>query len=490
MSDSTEKLNYPPDHGSTEAPKEHLSDPRAKEIHQKIEDIQKDNFGFMIGFEKFSPQERQKLLEKATEWEKNSALDQFRSAGLSLDQLKKQPIDRHVQLAAMFLKHKPLSPKQTFICDFNGNDFAETQLDLSDIMPTNVLQVDVFDATGKSIFSKAERGFKDGKPGYFTADGKRVFLRDGFTIKVTGTQSELAMVIPKFGQQTYENTLKEQVYLAENAQKTELKKKTQEVAAKQGKTLITTPEFYDQSLTQITRSPKLADIFKNGKFDFSKIMDQIIKLVADFGVIFSQTTSDLTKSFDQKESAKLANPVPSGQSIPPAPEDLQPAKQTIADSSKYEALPANQRARKLVQVARGFVGSKDFRTPDVAGGNLACAKVASAILKEAGVLDHVILGVSGVQAELLRRGWQKHSAPAEAGDVVIWGRTPSRIVDGVARPGHGHIGIMTSAEYSVNNSSALKTPVETKVDFHSPRQVYLLRPPDRSSRSSSPTGIS
>ena len=94
------------------------------------------------------------------------------------------------------------------------------ELDVSDVMPANVLAVDIINSEGKVIFENARRGPKDGKPGYYTEPGKkRAILREGFTIRVKETQSSAALSHKTEGKQAYMNAFAEETYLTKNDHK-------------------------------------------------------------------------------------------------------------------------------------------------------------------------------------------------------------------------------------------------------------------------------
>lgn len=114
--------------------------------------------------------------------------------------------------------------------------------------------------------------------------------------------------------------------------------------------------------------------------------------------------------------------------------------------------------RLLVQSATSLVGSTRFRGPEVAGGTLACAQVATTALVEAGYLKKPILSVASTRQELVRRGWKAHRGPGRPGDVVIWNRTQKSTNDGQVKLGHAHIGIVVGPNRCVSNSSSKKTP--------------------------------
>jgi uncharacterized protein YneR len=71
---------------------------------------------------------------------------------------------------------------------------AEWGLNLTDILPANVLKVDVYDQTGKLIFENAERGMKDGQSAYFEAKtGKPAQVQTGYSLKIKETQPTSAL---------------------------------------------------------------------------------------------------------------------------------------------------------------------------------------------------------------------------------------------------------------------------------------------------------
>lgn len=103
--------------------------------------------------------------------------------------------------------------------------------------------------------------------------------------------------------------------------------------------------------------------------------------------------------------------------------------------------------------------------PGTENGNLGCANVVSACLKEAGVPVGIILGVQSVKSTLLGlkapNNWKKVSPPPyQPGDVVIWS-PPSG-------GKHGHIGIVAKNGNSLkamNNSSSKRHPVFSDIEY-------------------------
>ena len=95
---------------------------------------------------------------------------------------------------------------------------------------------------------------------------------------------------------------------------------------------------------------------------------------------------------------------------------------------------------------------------DTNNGRWACAKVATIILKKAGVTSKISLGVRHVEAELTH--WKKIHREDELrpGDVIVWlnrftGREDEKCTGG----GNCHVGIVTDNGY-FHNSPITGTP--------------------------------
>lgn len=116
--------------------------------------------------------------------------------------------------------------------------------------------------------------------------------------------------------------------------------------------------------------------------------------------------------------------------------------------------------QRIAQEARNLVGSTQFRTADVDYGNLACAKVVTTALKNAGAIDRVSLNCRESVDMLHAKGWKDVSAPPyKEGDVILW-KTYDYTGDGVDDP-DTHIGIIVkegNSYMAMNNSSRLRTP--------------------------------
>lgn len=139
---------------------------------------------------------------------------------------------------------------------------------------------------------------------------------------------------------------------------------------------------------------------------------------------------------------------------------------TVASSNKSQSTTSGTTASSgslqanIVKCAKELVGSTAFRGSDVSGGRLACAKVATTALKNAGALDKVRLNCRDAVKDLKAKGWKEVSVPPwQEGDVITW-KTYDYTGDGV-KDDDTHIGIILKEGNSfkaMNNSSSLRTP--------------------------------
>lgn len=137
-----------------------------------------------------------------------------------------------------------------------------------------------------------------------------------------------------------------------------------------------------------------------------------------------------------------------------------PAASSGTTSTPATSAGSGTLQQKIARSARALIGSTAFRTADVDYGNLACAKVVSTALKNAGAISSVHLNVRSTVADLRSKGWKEVSVPPFAeGDVITW-KTYDYTGDGVKDP-DTHIGIMIkegNTYKAMNNSSSLRTP--------------------------------
>ncbi len=157
---------------------------------------------------------------------------------------------------------------------------------------------------------------------------------------------------------------------------------------------------------------------------------------------------------------------------------------SLLDERILDSQEASAARNKLLQLLPEYVNvpREEFRTPDVQGGNLACAKVVTTILREAGFMERIINDVEGTVEELTRLGWTISDDKAEPGDVIVWAPmikpVKGSINDGGPEyaMGHEHIGIAIGPNTAVSNSSKDRMPRIGSIYTRRPVQ-YILKPP-------------
>jgi hypothetical protein len=357
-----------------------------KTVHLDSKEHQADNVEFLSALSKISPEQQKKNLERAAAWEKKGDLDLLRAAGLSLDQLKQNPLDRHVQLASMFLERQS-SPELIFKLHYSGNEMGQWDLDLADLLPANILKVDIIDNSGQVVCLDAVRGFADGRPGYFDTKTKtRINVQEGYLIKIKESQSSLALKEQRFGVQAFENSVKEEIYLTDNARKTVLKEEVRKEATKQNVEVKTDKNFFDVILTELNKliDPKIWGNFGESfkKLDFSSIMSQISALVGGIG--FAKVAGNAAGGSTSGQSDKK-----SGQSKGGQPQSgsgyFDAEKQSkLRSSSESANAPTIDRNWLLENVARSPEQVEKFMVRiNFMGANMRVNKLIAPYLAEA-----------------------------------------------------------------------------------------------------------
>lgn len=122
----------------------------------------------------------------------------------------------------------------------------------------------------------------------------------------------------------------------------------------------------------------------------------------------------------------------------------------------------------LVQVANSFVGQSpnEWRTKEVAGGRLACAKAVTHILRAAGLIDWSEINVDKTRERLKAEGWMSTQQQV-IGSVVVWDKNK--------KYSNKHIGIVTEPNMSVQNSSEHAMAVKRLISER-PVIEYLVPP--------------
>ena len=138
------------------------------------------------------------------------------------------------------------------------------------------------------------------------------------------------------------------------------------------------------------------------------------------------------------------------------------------DSGNAVAANDGSLEQNIVQQAKALVGSTDFRTADVNYGSVACAKVVSTALNNAGAIseDEMSLDCYVLRDNLKAKGWAEVTPPPyQEGDVIFWS-TYDWTGDGVIDE-DTHVGIIVkegNTYKAMNNSSSQKMPRIGEID--------------------------
>lgn len=182
-------------------------------------------------------------------------------------------------------------------------------------------------------------------------------------------------------------------------------------------------------------------------------------------------------------------PRPGNADVPPwwklrRPEDEAPGRTRFAASSSATVVEKQKSDsgeggffQRIVEAANKVVGRRFDYAAGTQGGRLGCAQVVSTILKAAGAMKDVMLGVLAVISDLRGRGWKEVKPPPyQDGDVVTWA-TYDRSGDGRIDP-DTHIGIISkegNTVYAINNSSSQRKPVKVELGSFGARISRVLR---------------
>ena len=401
--------------------------------------IKLDLSDFLIAKEQFSEEEKNKFYQELSQYDKEGDLYSIQTANLKHEQVLKNPNLRQAKLSAIFLEQ--LSGSK-YKLDFKNLDYISLNLNLTDLLPPQVKAVDIYDEEGNLLFKNATREIHEGEQNFYAASKEdpnkkeEIFLRSGFQIEMTKTNPKLTEI----------QKLQEEMEVEKLFQKQLLKTETKKVAEFQDRELdpINKPQqkIYEDIRRQVTPT-SWKDLFNGNSEALKPLITLILTLI-----------SSLTSIFPKQNSQK-----------------------TNLDTNQPSTSSPEFSKENIIKIARSHVNSTAFRGPEVAGGSVACALVASTIRKQSGALDSVEYSVDGAERALLRKGWKRHSSPGLPGDVVIWGPTPSSVKDGITVKGHRHIGIMLEDGKVIDNNSKLKTPIESTLNYNNPRGLSFLSPP-------------
>jgi lysozyme family protein len=395
-----------------------LYGPLAQKVEKPQEnaDIEANIKEFESRKEKIPKAEVKKFLEAAGEWEKNNNIYEIRRAGISAKENEKDPLIKHAKLSSAYLSRVKGRERPTYKVDFQNNELAEYKVGAGDILPPTVTIIEV----------NGERGFrsvnpKNGRIGYYNSE----------VFRETGEYE----YIPVFTGDTI--------------------------------TIIKT-EFPDSPVIKRREIAEHVTLYQRKgpePVELSEMTPAEKRAEEDLAKLERESKARIEKAKAKRGIAGLR-------------EEMEEGREGVYVGS---AELIRQR-RRVVEIARKYVGREvpEFRTREVRGGKLACAKVATTILQEAGYLDDIELKVDDARDALIRNGWRASNEPAEPGDVVIWAPTRRKIrrTQGALQiiPGHRHIGIALGPNWAVSNSSDLGMARE-HIIYTGRRVEALLKPP-------------
>lgn len=221
-----------------------------------------------------------------------------------------------------------------------------------------------------------------------------------------------------------------------------------------------------------TRTAEISGSTEVSSSVFSKFLERINQLFAKISTLASRVNElmdRLAKVNEQKaaqaQAAQAIVPADPVQSSKPSSSSPTSASPSTSSTSTVSGVAA-----KVAEVAASYPSrystAQSFKyAAGTENGNLGCANVVSAALREAGVPIKLLLGVSGVWDALLKLkepdNWKKVSAPPfQPGDVVIWAIPPGKK--------HRHIGIAAkngNTVMAMNNSSSKRHPVFSACEY-------------------------
>lgn len=383
---------------------------------------------FVDSYEKLDPKEKAAFKAKTDKWDKDftgHSINEIRSAGLSQAEQDANPEKKNILLASQYLQRDPKNPNR-FKADFHGNYLAEYKaIGWGNVFPQTVESIKVYNQVGEIICDKAVRAI--------SPNGKEGYY-DARGLESKPPRYEYIFMYSGFTAEIIKTITPEEA---------EVKKKLMQDESK-----------------AMQRSSRMRESVLGSQGGFPSIPGAPKK---GPGVSIEQNLASL-----QKESERTTSPI--------------------------ETTETRAGRRRIVDIATKYAGTNRFDTdfqqyPDLQGGKLGCAWVASTILREAGYLNQTIPGVDATKDALLKKGWTASSEQPEPGDVVIWERLPGRQVikdDGSEAwmPGHKHIGIVVGPNLVVDNDSNPPRGPKAKPLYRPGRGIEaILKPPAEKGKS-------
>lgn len=129
--------------------------------------------------------------EKIAEFQKwaesQTDIEKLRRAGISAFENEKNPFEKHIRLASLYLKE---NSDGSFTVDFQKINTAEMRIGAGHMLPPTIKAIRVYDDEGRLRFDRAERGIRNGRIGYFVpGTNQYAFVHTGYRIEILQTQT-------------------------------------------------------------------------------------------------------------------------------------------------------------------------------------------------------------------------------------------------------------------------------------------------------------
>jgi hypothetical protein len=164
--------------------------------HREIADQQADLQAYLDRFENkesIKESERAKFEQNLLRWDKDGEVESIRRAGVGAKDNEDDYLKRHELLSKSFLTKTP-EPGFRFKVDFKGNNLAEWKVGAGDLLPPNVLTINLY-RNGQVISGVRGRNPETGRIGYYEENALKrrqydyVAVHTGDEIEITGTET-------------------------------------------------------------------------------------------------------------------------------------------------------------------------------------------------------------------------------------------------------------------------------------------------------------
>jgi len=157
---------------------------------ERVSRLQEEHLGnFLVRMKATQEPERARLRE---ELKKIADIEKLRIANVSFQENHADYHLKHLKLASSYLEISEPPQNQNghmeFIVDFHGNENAEWKVGAAHCLPPEITAIAVYDEHGELVASRAFRGIKDGRVGYFDEEtGEYAHIHSGYRIEVLET---------------------------------------------------------------------------------------------------------------------------------------------------------------------------------------------------------------------------------------------------------------------------------------------------------------